>query len=98
MLDILVLGELNADLILRGDVVPEWNQTEKLIDDAALTLGSSSAIFACGAARLGLRVAFVGVVGDDLLGRFCRDLTADARAGAALSFGNAWKFQQEALL
>jgi len=73
MFDILVLGELNADLILRGDVVPEWNQTEKLIDDAALTLGSSSAIFACGAARLGLRVAFVGVVGDDLLGRFCRE-------------------------
>lgn len=71
MIDILVLGELNADLILRGDVVPEWNQTEKLIDDAALTLGSSSAIFACGAARLGLRVAFVGVIGDDLLGRFC---------------------------
>jgi sugar/nucleoside kinase (ribokinase family) len=78
MLDILVLGELNADLILRGDVVPEWNQTEKLIDDAALTLGSSSAIFACGAARLGLRVAFVGVVGDDLLGRFCRE-ALDAR-------------------
>ena len=78
MIDILVLGELNADLILRGDVVPEWNQTEKLIDDAALTLGSSSAIFACGAARLGLRVAFVGVVGDDLLGRFCRE-ALDAR-------------------
>src|SRR5258708_29972831 len=73
MIDILVLGELNADLILRGNVVPEWNQTEKLIDDAALTLGSSSAIFACGAARLGLRVAFVGLVGDDLLGRFCRE-------------------------
>src|SRR5215207_7117912 len=78
MIDILVLGELNADLILRGDVVPEWNQTEKLIDDAALTLGSSSAIFACGAARLGLRVAFVGAVGDDLLGRFCRE-ALDAR-------------------
>ena len=30
-----------------------------------MTVGSSSAIFACGAARLGLRVAFVGVVGDD---------------------------------
>jgi sugar/nucleoside kinase (ribokinase family) len=73
LIDILVLGELNADLILRGDVVPEWGQTEKLIDDAALTLGSSSAIFACGAARLGLRVAFVGVTGDDLLGRFCRE-------------------------
>jgi sugar/nucleoside kinase (ribokinase family) len=73
MIDVLVLGELNADLILRGDVVPEWGQAEKLIDDAALTLGSSSAIFACGAARLGLRVAFAGVIGDDLIGRFCRE-------------------------
>jgi sugar/nucleoside kinase (ribokinase family) len=35
-----------------------------------LTIGSSSAIFACGAARLGLKVAFMGVVGDDLFGRF----------------------------
>lgn len=72
MSDILVLGELNADLILRGDVEPAWGQTEKLIDDAALTLGSSSAIFAAGAARLGLDVVFAGVVGDDLLGHFCR--------------------------
>ena len=35
-----------------------------------MTVGSSSAIFACGAARLGLRVAFCGVVGDDAFGRF----------------------------
>jgi sugar/nucleoside kinase (ribokinase family) len=35
-----------------------------------LTIGSSSAIFACGAARLGLKVAFVGVCGDDLFGHF----------------------------
>jgi sugar/nucleoside kinase (ribokinase family) len=76
MIDVLVLGELNADLILSGDVVPEWGQAEKLIDDATLTLGSSSAIFACGAARLGLRVAFAGVVGDDLIGRFCRESLA----------------------
>src|SRR5512144_1644992 len=76
--DVLVAGEINPDLILSGNVIPEFGQVEKLIDDAALTLGSSSAIFACGAARLGLRVAFVGVVGDDLLGRFCRE-TLDAR-------------------
>ncbi|MCB0184354.1 MAG: carbohydrate kinase family protein [Caldilineaceae bacterium] len=68
--DVIVVGELNVDLILTGDVVPVFGQTEKLIDDATLTLGSSSAIFACGAARLGLRVAFVGKVGDDEFGRF----------------------------
>ncbi len=69
-LDVIVVGELNADLILRGDVTPAFGQVEKIIDAATLTLGSSSAIFACGAARLGLRVAFIGKVGDDEFGRF----------------------------
>ncbi len=69
-LDILVVGELNADLILRGAVVPSFGQVEQIIDDATLTIGSSSAIFACGAARLGLRVAFIGKAGDDEFGRF----------------------------
>lgn len=68
--DVLVVGELNADLILAGEVEPTFGQVEKLLDDATLTVGSSSAIFACGAARLGLRVAFVGKVGDDEFGRF----------------------------
>jgi sugar/nucleoside kinase (ribokinase family) len=68
--DILVAGEINPDLILSGDVTPVFNQTEKLVDSARLSIGSSSAIFACGAARLGLKVAFIGVCGDDLFGRF----------------------------
>jgi sugar/nucleoside kinase (ribokinase family) len=71
--DILVAGEINPDLILSGDVVPEFGQVEKLVERAALTIGSSSAIFACGAARLGLRVAFVGVCGEDVFGRFMLD-------------------------
>ncbi|MBN2388337.1 MAG: sugar kinase [Anaerolineales bacterium] len=68
--DILVAGEINPDLILTGDVEPTFGQVEKLVDSAALMIGSSSAIFACGAARLGLRVAFTGVCGDDTFGRF----------------------------
>jgi sugar/nucleoside kinase (ribokinase family) len=71
--DILVAGEINPDLILSGNVTPEFGQVEKLVDSAALTVGSSSAIFACGAARLGLKVAFVGVCGDDVFGRFMLD-------------------------
>src|SRR5512138_1301923 len=70
MFDILVAGEINPDLILAGNVVPEFGQVEKLVDSATLTIGSSSAIFACGAARLGLKVAFVGVCGEDVFGRF----------------------------
>ncbi len=71
--DILVAGEINPDLILTGDVKPEFDQVEKLVDSAVLTVGSSSAIFACGAARLGLKVAFIGVCGDDVFGRFMLD-------------------------
>jgi len=70
MFDILVAGEINPDLILSGNVIPEFGQVEKLVDDATLAIGSSSAIFACGAARLGLKVAFVGFCGDDIFGRF----------------------------
>jgi sugar/nucleoside kinase (ribokinase family) len=73
MFDILVAGEINPDLILTGDVDPAFGQVEKLVDSASLTVGSSSAIFACGAARLGLKVAFIGVCGDDIYGRFMRD-------------------------
>lgn len=71
--DILVAGEINPDLILSGNVIPEFGQVEKLVDSAALAIGSSSAIFACGAARLGLKVAFIGVCGDDVFGRFMLD-------------------------
>jgi sugar/nucleoside kinase (ribokinase family) len=73
MFDVLVAGEINPDLILSGNVLPEFGQVEKLIDDAALTIGSSSAIFACGAARLGLKVGFIGKCGDDVFGRFMLD-------------------------
>ncbi len=71
--DILVAGEINPDLILSGDVAPQFGQVEKLVEQAALAIGSSSAIFACGAARLGLSVAFVGACGDDVFGRFMLD-------------------------
>lgn len=71
--DLLVLGDANPDLVLRGDVAPEFGQTEKLVSDARLVVGGSGAIMASGAARLGLRTAFVGVVGDDAFGRFMVD-------------------------
>ncbi len=71
--DVIVVGELNADLILNGDIEPRFNQVEKLIGDATLALGSSSAIFACGASTLGLKTAFIGKVGDDIFGQFVID-------------------------
>jgi sugar/nucleoside kinase (ribokinase family) len=77
--DVLVIGDLNADLILSGDVTPEFGQVEKLIEDATLTIGGSSAIFACGAARLGLRVSLIGKVGDDGFGHLLVDALAARR-------------------
>lgn len=76
--DVVAVGDLNADLILAGDVTPVFGQVEKLIDDATLTMGGSTSIFACGAARLGLRVAFVGKVGRDPIGDYLLD-TLQAR-------------------
>lgn len=70
MYDILVAGEINPDLILSGQVDLVFGQTEQLLDTAHLAIGSSSAIFACGAARLGMKVAFIGKCGDDVFGRY----------------------------
>jgi sugar/nucleoside kinase (ribokinase family) len=72
--DMLVLGDANPDLVLTGEaVVPAFGQAERLVDEARLVIGGSGAIFACGAAKLGLRVAFAGVVGDDMFGRYMCD-------------------------
>ncbi len=68
--DLLVLGDCNPDLLVTGDAEPVFGQAEKVVEDARLVVGGSGAIAACGAARLGLRTAFAGVVGDDAFGSF----------------------------
>ena len=70
-IDILVVGEILADVIVRAaDPRPVFDQAERYVDSVDLVMGSSSLIFACGAARLGLKVAMAGVAGDDAIGRF----------------------------
>jgi sugar/nucleoside kinase (ribokinase family) len=76
--DLLVVGDCNPDLVIRGgDVEPAFGQAERLVEKAELTIGASAAIVACGAARLGLRTALVAAVGDDLFGRFMLDALAE---------------------
>jgi len=66
--DIIALGELNVDLILNQiDGAPEVGK-EKFCQDMILTLGSSTAIFAANAAKLGADVAFCGMIGQDSFG------------------------------
>ncbi|MFB7496334.1 carbohydrate kinase family protein [Streptomyces sp. NPDC056161] len=72
--DLLVIGDANPDVIIGPlDAPPAFGQREQLVSTGALTIGGSGAIVACGAARLGLRVAFAGRVGDDDAGRYMRD-------------------------
>ena len=69
--DISVLGELNCDLILYGLAPALEPEREHLANDFALTLGSSSAIFAHNISLLGSRVGFTSCIGGDPLGEFC---------------------------
>jgi len=76
---ILVIGELNVDLILQNyQAFPELGK-EVLVRDCTLTLGSSSAICAVGLARLGEDVSFLGKVGPDVWGEFCRQRLQDEK-------------------
>lgn len=69
MYDILTFGDLCVDLIVSGgDIVPEFGQVEKLVSEYMLEMGGSCSIFACQAARLGMKVAIVGRVGHDAFG------------------------------
>lgn len=77
-LDLLIVGDCNPDLVLRGrDVAPVFGQVERLVQEAELTIGGSAAITACGAARLGLRTGLASVVGNDPFGRFMLDALAE---------------------
>lgn len=67
--DVLVVGELNADLLLFGIDQPPVLGKEILAERMTLTMGSSSAIFAVNLASLGANVAFAGRLGDDAFGQ-----------------------------
>jgi sugar/nucleoside kinase (ribokinase family) len=71
--DLLVIGDANPDVVLGPlDGPLEFGQREQLVGTGLLTLGGSAAIMACGAARLGLKVALAGRIGDDDTGRYVR--------------------------
>ncbi|HEX7071064.1 MAG TPA: carbohydrate kinase family protein [Rhodothermales bacterium] len=78
-LDLVVVGELNGDLILENlNDGPELGK-ERIASGMTLTLGSSSAILASNASRLGLRVGFVGAIGRDSFGAFVRNALESAK-------------------
>lgn len=93
--DLVVVGDVNPDLVVAApDLRVEFGQRETLADSADLLLGGSAAIVACVASRLGMRVAFCGLVGDDAFGHICLDSmqvhgvdTSTVRANRDISTG-----------
>jgi sugar/nucleoside kinase (ribokinase family) len=79
---VLVAGDANLDLVVRGDVRPRFGQAEQLLDSAELVLGSSAGICAAGLARLGVDTAIIARVGTDVFGARTRELLADAGVDA----------------
>lgn len=77
-LDLLVVGDINADILVSDPSLRvEFGQVEQVVPFAGLTTGGSASITAVGAARLGVRTGIVGVVGGDALGEL---LLADLRS------------------
>jgi ribokinase len=75
---VVVVGDANPDLLLRGDVVPTFGQREQLLDAADLVIGGSAAIVAHAFARLGRPVGLLAAIGADALGAGQRDELAAA--------------------
>lgn len=77
--DVLVAGELNIDLIFNKiEMFPETGK-EVLAGQMILTLGSSSAIFASNLCSMGTKVAFTGMVGQDIFGDYILKSLEDKR-------------------
>ncbi len=83
MTDVLVVGDANPDLILRGDVVPRFDQAEQLLSEADVVLGGSAAIMAHGLARLGRSVQLVASTGADAFGYLVARMLAEAGVQSA---------------
>lgn len=81
---ILVIGELNVDIVAAGVRRQPEMGIEVLAQDCQLTLGSASAIFAVGIAKLGGAVTFVSQVGKDNFGDYC--LRALKQAGISTRY------------
>lgn len=68
--DIAAVADMCVDLVLAGNVRPQFHQAEQLVGDYSVEIGGSANIFACQLAGLGARTCVLGAVGRDLFGDF----------------------------
>lgn len=84
IIDVLVVGELNVDLILdKIEKFPEVGK-EVIAKNMTLTLGSSSAIFASNISSLGAKTAFLGKIGNDKFGEIVLESLQKSKVDTSL--------------
>ena len=84
IIDVLVVGELNVDLILdKIEKFPEVGK-EVIAKNMTLTLGSSSAIFASNISSLGAKTAFLGKIGNDKFGEIVLESLQKSKVNTSL--------------
>ncbi|GGD47768.1 carbohydrate kinase family protein [Paenibacillus nasutitermitis] len=71
--DAVVIGDANIDLVVAGcNEIPKPGQ-EIFVDQMMLHVGGGAALFSISLAKLGMKVAFNGILGDDGHGRYVRE-------------------------
>ncbi len=67
-IDVLCVSDMCVDVVLTGNVRPQFKQVEQIIGDCSIELGGSANIFASQMAKLGSRAGVVGWIGRDAFG------------------------------
>ncbi|WP_136605717.1 carbohydrate kinase family protein [Paenibacillus dokdonensis] len=71
--DVIVIGDVNIDLVVAGcNDIPGPGQ-EVLVSNMSLHVGGGAALFSLALAKLGVKVAFHGVLGEDDFGTLIRN-------------------------
>jgi sugar/nucleoside kinase (ribokinase family) len=71
--DVIVIGDANIDLVVAGcNELPAPGQ-EVLVQNMTIHVGGGAALFSLALAKLGMKIAFNGVLGEDGFGQFVRD-------------------------
>ncbi len=77
--DILAPLDTCVDILVDcKEIMPQFGQAEQLVSDYSFELGGSNCIFASQAAKLGMSVAGVGVVGQDTFGAYVEEKLKEA--------------------
>lgn len=75
--DVAVVADLCLDILMTGKVKPVYGQAEQIVDDYAVEVGGSAAIFASQFRKLGGKVGFIATVGGDAFGSILLQRLAD---------------------